>query len=53
MYSFNYDYIGSRATSNDAGCYPVAVPNWNGATPAGIGGEPGKKFNFKRPWPRT
>lgn len=36
MYSFNYGYIGSRATGNGAGCYMVAGPNWKGATPAGI-----------------
>ena len=36
MYTFNYGYIGSRATGNDAGCYAVAGPNWKGSTPAGI-----------------
>jgi hypothetical protein len=36
MYSFNYGYIGSRATGNGAGCYLVAGPDWKGATPAGI-----------------
>jgi hypothetical protein len=36
MYSFNYGYMGSRATGNDAGCYMVAGPGWKGATPAGI-----------------
>jgi hypothetical protein len=36
MYSFNYGYIGSRATGNDAGCYMVAGPGWKGETPAGI-----------------
>ena len=36
MYTFNYGYIGSRATGNDAGCYAVAGPNWKGETPAGI-----------------
>jgi len=36
MYTFNYGYIGSRATGNDAGCYMVAGPDWNGETPAGI-----------------
>jgi hypothetical protein len=28
LYSFNYGYIGSRATGNRAGCYMVAGPNW-------------------------
>src|SRR5271165_1784855 len=36
MYSFNYGYIGSRATGNDAGCYMVAGPDWKGDTPKGI-----------------
>ncbi len=34
--TFNYGYIGSRATGNDAGDYLVAGPNWQGSTPAGI-----------------
>jgi hypothetical protein len=36
MYTFNYGYIGSRATGNDAGCYAVAGPDWKGDTPPGI-----------------
>jgi hypothetical protein len=36
MYTFNYGYIGSRATGNDAGCYMVAGPDWKGDTPPGI-----------------
>lgn len=36
MYTFNYGYIGTRATGNDAGCYMVAGPDWNGDTPTGI-----------------
>ena len=36
MYTFNYGYIGSRATGNDAGCYMVAGPDWKGETPLGI-----------------
>jgi hypothetical protein len=36
MYTFNYGYIGSRATGNDAGCFMVAGPDWKGAAPAGI-----------------
>jgi hypothetical protein len=34
--TFNYGYIGSRATGNAAGDYLVAGPDWNGETPAGI-----------------
>jgi len=36
MYSFNYGYIGSRATGNGAGCYMVAGPGWKGEKPAGV-----------------
>ena len=36
MYSFNYGYIGSRATGSDAGCYMVAGPGFKSETPAGI-----------------
>jgi hypothetical protein len=34
--TFNYGYIGSRATGNEAGDYMVAGPDWKGETPAGI-----------------
>jgi hypothetical protein len=34
--TFNYGYIGSRSTGNDAGDYLVVGPNWKGKTPAGI-----------------
>ena len=34
--TFNYGYIGSRATGNDAGDYLVAGPDWKGETPPGI-----------------
>lgn len=34
--TFNYGYVGSRATGNDAGDYMVAGPDWKGETPAGI-----------------
>ena len=34
--TFNYGYIGSRATGNDAGDFLIAGPNWKGETPAGI-----------------
>ncbi|MGO9565719.1 MAG: DUF1254 domain-containing protein [Candidatus Korobacteraceae bacterium] len=36
MYTFNYGYVGSRATGSDAGCYMVAGPGWKGDTPKGI-----------------
>ena len=34
--TFNYGYIGSRATGSEAGDYMVVGPNWKGETPAGI-----------------
>lgn len=34
--TYNYGYIGSRATGNEAGDYMVAGPTWNGATPSGV-----------------
>jgi len=34
--TFNFGYIGSRATGNEAGDYMVAAPGWKGATPPGI-----------------
>ncbi len=36
--TFNYGYIGSRATGNQAGDYLVVGPEWKGETPAGIKG---------------
>lgn len=35
-YSFDYGYVGSRATGNDASCYMIAAPDWKGESPAGI-----------------
>jgi hypothetical protein len=34
--TFNYGYIGSRATGAEAGDYMVVGPGWKGETPAGI-----------------
>jgi hypothetical protein len=36
--TYNYGYIGSRATGSEAGEYMVVGPGWNGATPPGIKG---------------
>ena len=36
--TFNYGYVGSRATGNEAGDYLVAGPDWKGQTPTGIKG---------------
>src|SRR5438067_2730003 len=35
-YTFNFDYIGSRATGNEGGSYMVTGPNWKGETPKGV-----------------
>lgn len=34
--TYNYGYIGTRATGSDAGDYMVVGPDWKGDTPAGI-----------------
>jgi hypothetical protein len=34
--TFNYGYVGSRATGNDAGDYLIAGPQWKGETPPGV-----------------
>jgi hypothetical protein len=34
--TYNYGYIGSRTTGNDAGFYMVTGPDWQGETPTGI-----------------
>jgi hypothetical protein len=36
LYTFNYGYVGSRATGNGAGTYMIAGPNWKGETPEGV-----------------
>jgi len=35
-YTFNFDYIGSRATGNDAGSFVIAGPKWKGEPPKGV-----------------
>jgi hypothetical protein len=34
--TYNYGYIGTRATGTEAGDYLVVGPDWKGGTPAGI-----------------
>ncbi len=34
-YTFNYAYLGSRATGNDGGSFLIAGPNWKGDPPRG------------------
>lgn len=36
MYTYNFAYIGSRATGNDAANFLLAGPGWKGETPPGI-----------------
>jgi len=36
LYTFNFDYIGSRATGNEGGSFLIAGPNWQGETPRGV-----------------
>ncbi len=35
-YTFNFAYIGSRATGNSGGNYLIAGPNWKGEKPSGV-----------------
>jgi hypothetical protein len=36
MYTFNFAYVGSRATGNGAGSYLLAGPRWKGNKPEGV-----------------
>lgn len=36
LYTFNFAYIGSRATGNEGGNFLIAGPGWKGSTPKGI-----------------
>ena len=36
LFTYNFAYIGSRATGNDAGSYLIVGPGWKGEVPAGI-----------------
>jgi hypothetical protein len=35
-YTFNFAYIGTRTTGNQAGSFLIAGPRWKGETPSGI-----------------
>ena len=35
-YTFNFAYIGSRTTGNEAGSFLIAGPNWQGDAPSGV-----------------
>jgi hypothetical protein len=36
LYTFNFDYIGSRTTGNDGGSFLIAGPGWKNEMPKGI-----------------
>jgi hypothetical protein len=36
LYTYNFAYVGTRATGNKAGNYMIAGPNWHGEKPAGV-----------------
>jgi hypothetical protein len=36
LYTFNFAYLGTRATGNAGGDFLVAGPGWKGETPAGV-----------------
>jgi hypothetical protein len=36
QYTFNFAYVGSRATGNDGGSFLLAGPRWQGTAPVGI-----------------
>jgi hypothetical protein len=36
LYTFNFGYIGSRATGNGGGSFLIAGPGWKGETPKGV-----------------
>jgi len=36
LYTFNFDYIGSRTTGNDGGSFLIAGPGWKGEMPKGV-----------------
>jgi hypothetical protein len=35
-YTFNFAYLGTRATGNDGGSFAIAGPRWNGPMPKGV-----------------
>lgn len=35
-YTYNFDYLGNRATGNDGGSFLISGPGWTGEVPAGI-----------------
>jgi hypothetical protein len=36
LYTFNFDYVGTRTTGDGGGDFLIAGPNWKGPTPKGV-----------------
>ncbi|MEJ8859645.1 DUF1254 domain-containing protein [Variovorax robiniae] len=36
LYTYNFDYLGTRTTGNGGGSFLIAGPNWKGTQPKGI-----------------
>ena len=36
LYTYNFNYVGTRTTGNGGGSYLIVGPNWKGEAPAGI-----------------
>jgi hypothetical protein len=36
LYTYNFDYVGTRVTGNEGGNYLIAGPHWNGKRPKNI-----------------
>jgi hypothetical protein len=36
LYTFNFDYLGSRTSGNKGGSFLIAGPGWKGETPKGV-----------------
>ena len=53
MYTFNFAYIGTRATGTGVGSYMVTSPAWKGDKPAGIDGVFQSEGNFVYSHTRT
>jgi hypothetical protein len=47
--TFNFGYIGSRATGSDAGDYMVVGPNWQGTTPPGSVMQKKRRISRRKP----
>ena len=38
LYTYNFDYLGTRKTGNGGGVFLIAGPDWKGDTPKGVSG---------------